>query len=129
MKLRNDTPLPKETDRRCAERLPVAINAYCQIGDARLRARVTDISLGGMYLKDLEVGVEGSPVRASIGIPIEHGVRVCKLQGAVTRADRDESGRSRGLGVSFDLKQASVTDRVALAWFIQMRGCTLTTVC
>lgn len=109
-------------ERRAHERLPVAMTAHCRIGPRHLRARVTDISVGGLLLKTEEMAPVGAQVRLAVNIPQPSGVRVCVLAGEVARLEVDRFGNQRGLGVRLSATSIAPVDRASLGEFVRMRG-------
>jgi uncharacterized protein (TIGR02266 family) len=89
-----------EVEKRRFRRVPVELVAHCRIGARYVRDAISDLSVGGLFLKTREMVREGSEVRVALALPFAEGPRYCTLVGAVVRIERDARGQ-RGVGVSF----------------------------
>ena len=108
----------RATEKRVHPRQSVALTAHCRIGNRFIRDAISDLSLGGLYLKTKEPAREGTPVRVALALPHDDGPRFCTLVGNVARIDRDLRGRLIGLGVSFDDTQTGLHDRSTLTSYL-----------
>lgn len=109
------------SERRVFRRYPVALTAHCRVGNRFVRDAVADLSEGGLYLRTREPAREGTEVRLAIALPNSDGPSFCTLVGNVARQDRDELGRVRGLGVSFDEATLAAPDRNTVASYLVSR--------
>jgi hypothetical protein len=82
--------------------LSVSLPAHCRLGEDHRRDPLSDISLGGFYLKTTARAAVGTPVRVALALPLTDGLRFCTLVGSVVRVDEDEGGTVRGLGVALN---------------------------
>lgn len=106
-------------EKRVFRRVPVNLTAHCQIGSRFVRDAVSDLSLGGLFLRTREHAREGTPVRVALALPLElDSTTVCSFVGAVARVERDARGFLRGLGVAFSQDQSPATARAVLAGFM-----------
>jgi uncharacterized protein (TIGR02266 family) len=106
------------SEKRIHPRQSVALTAHCRIGNRFIRDAISDLSLGGLYLKTKEPAREGTQVRVAVALPGEDGPKFCTLVGNVARIDRDLRSRVIGLGVSFDDTQTALHDRSTLTSYL-----------
>jgi hypothetical protein len=109
-------------EKRVFPRFHVELTAHCRIGNRFIRDTVGDLSEGGFYLKTKEPAREGTPVRAVLALPAEHGSRICTLVGNVARLDRDVKGHLRGIGISFAGDQIASFDRRSLTDYLSQHA-------
>lgn len=107
------------SEKRVFRRVQVNLTAHCQIGSRFVRDAVSDLSLGGLFLRTRELAREGTPVRVALALPLQaDDTTVCSFVGAVARVDRDARGYLRGLGVAFSQQESSPNARALLAGFM-----------
>ena len=106
------------SERRSSPRLPVTLTAHCRIGNRFVRDAVSDLSVGGLYLRTREPAREGTPVRVALALPATDNPHYCTLVGNVARVDRDGRGLLKGLGVSFMDTEMAQLDRSALQGYL-----------
>jgi hypothetical protein len=107
-------------EKRQARRVPVTLNAHCQLGTRYVREPITDLSIGGCYLRTREPVKAGASVRAAIALPWPDGPRYCTLIGSVARVVRDARGQC-GIGVCFSRREIASADWSTLEAFLAIR--------
>ncbi len=110
---------PAAAEQRKAVRIPVALHAHCQVGTRYLREPITDLSVGGFYLRTREPLRPGTPVRAALALPSTEGPRYCTVVGSVARVAHDDRGTSCGVGVAFAREEITATDWKTLERFVR----------
>lgn len=114
-------PATVPLERRRDARMPVTLTAHCQIGSRYVRDMLSDISLGGLFMRTDEPASDGSAVRVALALPYADGLRFCTLTGTVVRTAREAGGRRAGVAIAFD-DESDPFDREMLRGFLALWG-------